>query len=258
MTSVMGTLHHLNVGCADASVIKTSNETFLVDCHNISDFAQLLPSSKRLKGVFVTHQNFDHYSGLEYLRNQRYIIDYLIYSPYERRYDDNSVTIKEWNEFNAHRDYFEKKGTKLYTPYQQESWKTAYWEVDGLKFWMLGPEKSIATSETRELHDACLVFRADLGARNCTFTGDASDTNLGNVATIDHICDDILHASHHASLNGAELSFIKKCNANYTVISTQSGVHENVPHPTALRRYQDHTKTKVYRTDEDGTLKWVF
>ena len=59
--------------------------------------------------------------------------------------------------------------------------------------------KSIATSDTRELHDASLVFRADLSARKCTFTGDASDTNLENVATIDHICDDILHASHHAN-----------------------------------------------------------
>ncbi len=68
----MGTLYHLNVGCADASVIRTSNETFLVDCHNIGDFAYLLPSSKRLTGVFVTHQHIDHYSGLEYLRKQGY------------------------------------------------------------------------------------------------------------------------------------------------------------------------------------------
>jgi beta-lactamase superfamily II metal-dependent hydrolase len=254
----MGKLHHLNVGCGDASVLSTLNETFLVDCHNIGDFAHLLPSSKRLKAVFVTHQHSDHYSGLEYLRNQGYTIDYLIYSPYERRYGDNSVTIEEWNEFAAHRDYFARNGTKLCTPYQQESWGAAYWNVDGLKFWMLGPEKSVATKETRELHDACLVFRADLGTRKCTFTGDASDTNLEDVAKIDHICDDILHASHHASLNGAELSFIKKCGAQYTVISTQSGVHENVPDPTALRRYQDNTKTKVYRTDKDGTITWEF
>ncbi|AGL00981.1 hypothetical protein Desgi_1495 [Desulfoscipio gibsoniae DSM 7213] len=32
----MGKLHHLNVGCADASLIKTSYQTFLIDCYNVS------------------------------------------------------------------------------------------------------------------------------------------------------------------------------------------------------------------------------
>jgi beta-lactamase superfamily II metal-dependent hydrolase len=123
---------------------------------------------------------------------------------------------------------------------------------------MLGPEKSTATSPTRELHEACLVFRADLGMRKCTFTGDASDINLQDVATIDHICDDILHASHHASINGADLAFIKKCNADYTLISTESGVKQGIPDPTALKRYEDNTKKNVIRTDEDGSWKWAF
>ena len=254
----MGTLHHLDVGCADASVIKTASETFLVDCHNIKDYSHHLPSSKRLKGVFITHQHSDHYSGLEYLRRNGYKIEHLIYSPYERRRGDNSVTLEEWNEFNGHKDYFKSKGTKLHAPYKQSNFNKAWWEVSGLKFWVLGPKKSIATSTTRELHDACLVFRSDLGKRYCTFTGDASDTNLADVATLSNICNDILHASHHGSLNGAELNFIKKCNADYTVISTKSGVHSNVPHQTALKRYRDNTKKKTYRTDIDGGRKWTF
>lgn len=87
----MGSLHCLNVGCADASVIKTDSGTFLVDCHNIEEHKTLLPSTKKLRGVFVTHQHRDHYSGLDYLYWQGYSIDCLIYSPYERRYDDSSV-----------------------------------------------------------------------------------------------------------------------------------------------------------------------
>jgi beta-lactamase superfamily II metal-dependent hydrolase len=254
----MGSLHCLNVGCADASIIITNTSTFLVDCQDIGDYSNLLPSNKTLRAVFITHQHGDHYTGLEYLRDEGYAIQNLFYSPYERRYCDNSLTIEEWNEFKDHRDYFEGKGTKLYAPYKQDNFEKAYWTVDGLKFWMLGPKKSTATSETRELHDACLVFRVDLGTRTCTFTGDASDANLAGVATIDNICDDILHASHHGSLQGANLDFVKKCKAKWTLISTATGKYENVPHPTALKRYTDNSVEGVWRTDIDGSCKWTF
>jgi len=155
-------------------------------------------------------------------------------------------------------NYFEGRGTQTQTPYKQTSFEKAYWPTDGVAFWVLGPAQRTATSATRELHDACLIVKAHLGNRACLFTGDASDTNLQDVATMSNICNDILHASHHGSINGADLDFIKACNADYTVISTTEGAHENVPHPVALRRYADNTKIKVYRTDRDGSQRWDF
>lgn len=255
----MGKLHCLDVGCGDASVIISENSTFLVDCHNIENHAHLLPASKNIRAVFITHQHRDHYSGLDYLRKKKYSIQHLIYSPYDRRYGDNSVTSEEWDEFNSHRDYFRANGTALYTPYRQESFEKPYWTIDGLKFWMLGPQKGIATSGTRELHDACLVFRADLAQRVCTFTGDASDCNLNWIAkNTNNICNDILHASHHGSINGADLDFLKKCNINQTLISTACGVYKSVPDDVALKRYIDNTKNGIYRTDQGGTWTWTF
>jgi len=256
----MGKLHHLKVGCADCSVIETaSGATFLVDCHNIGDHKHLLPASKRLRGVFVTHQHSDHYSGLDFLRKNGYAIDYLIYSPYERRRGDDSVTVEEWDEFNSHVQHFQGKGTKTYKPYRQDDVSKPYWEPDGLEFRILGPNKTIATADGRELHDACVGVHATLGKRRCLFAGDASDTSLQYITdNTKNFCDDILHASHHGSINGADLAFVKKCNAEYTVVSTEPGVHDSVPHPTAMQRYRDNTKQKVYRTDQDGSLKWTF
>lgn len=254
----MGSLHFLDVGCADATIINTDTATFLIDCENIEKYNHLLPTSKKIKALFITHQHSDHYSGMKYLRDQKYELEYLIYSPYERRYGDTSVTVEEWNEFNDHQQYFVGRGSKIYKPFKQDNFEKAWWEVCGLKFWMLGPKKSTATSESRVLHDASLVFRADLGARKCAFTGDASDSNLEDVAKINHICDDILHVSHHGSIEGASLEFIQKCNAQYSVISTASGKYQNVPHPTALKRYEDNTAKTVYRTDVAGSVKFTF
>lgn len=255
----MGTIYCLNVGCCDASVVITSNATFLIDTHGIGDHSDILPSNKRIRGVFITHQHEDHYSGLRYLWDNKYSIDCLIFSPYERRRGDSSVTLEEWDEFNELKDNFISRGTKVYSPNRQASWDKPYWDTNGAKFWIIGPDVGTATSDTRELHDACLVIKADLGDRKILFAGDASDTNLQFIEenTI-NFCDDILHASHHGSINGAYLPFIKKCNASYTVISTESGVYDNVPHPTAIKRYNENTKNEVYRTDRDGTIKWTF
>ncbi len=255
----MGQLHCLNVGCADASVIVTPTATFLVDCNNIGDFKHLLPATKRLRGVFVTHQHSDHYSGLSFLKDNGYIIENLIYSPYDRRCGDNSVTIEEWNEFANLRDHFAKTGTKLHTPYRQAVWGKPWWGTDGVGFEIIGPHTSVANSETRQLHDACLVIKAVMGIRACLFAGDASDANLEYIANnTQNYCNDILHASHHGSIEGAHLDFVKKCNAQYTLVSTASGKYENVPHPTAMKRYKDNTVHDVRRTDVDGTLKWDF
>ena len=255
----MGQLHCLAVGCADATVIIANDATFLIDCHNIGDYSHLLPSDKHLRGVFITHQHEDHYSGLNYLKENGYSIDYLIYSPYQRRYGDNSVTIDEWNEFNSLKDHFAKNETKIHAPYRQSSFDEPCWETNGFRFWIIGPHSSVAESETREIHDASLVVKSELGERYCLFAGDASDTSLEYIAKYTkNYCNDILHASHHGSLNGAHLDFVKGCNAQYTLISTQIGVYENIPHPTALQRYKEHTKHDVHRTDVDGSWKWVF
>ena len=255
----MGKLHHLDVGCSDASIITTATATFIIDCHNIDEFRHLLPESKKLRGVFVTHQHHDHHSGLQYLYDEGFEIEYLIYSPYERRYGDLSVKLDEWSEFVSLRDAFIKNGTDIRAPFRQESFNEAWWKTNGISFWILGPYQDRATSETRELHDACLLITTMLGKRKCVFTGDSSDVSLAKIAanTV-HITDDIHHASHHGSLNGADLSFIKKSNPNYTVISTKPGCYPSIPDPTALQRYADNTRTRVYRTDEDGSLTWTF
>ncbi len=254
----MAKIHFLDVGCADTTIIESNGGTILIDCYNLVNYSNLLPSSKVINAVFITHQHYDHFLGLEYLKDNNYSINYLICSPYERRYSDNSVEYDEWNSFNNLVAHFQSKGTKVYKPYRQESFDKPWWTVSGINVWMIGPEKSIATKDTRELHDASLVFTL-IGSRRCCFTGDASDTNLNWIANnTQNFCDDILHASHHGSINGADLDFIKKANIGNTIISTKSGVYTNVPDSTAVQRYNTYTRLEVLRTDLKGSIHWDF
>ena len=254
----MAKIHFLDVGCAVTSISESNGDPLIVDCYSLIDYKHLLPSSKKIKAVFVTHQHYDHFLGLEYLKDNNYSIEYLIHSPYERRYSDNSVEYEEWNSFNSLVTHFKNKGTKVYKPYRQSSFENPWWQVSGLNVWIIGPEKSIAESDTRELHDASLVFTI-IGSRNCCFTGDASDTSLNWIAAnTKNYCNDILHASHHGSINGADLDFIKKASIKNTIISTKSGVHSNVPHSTAIQRYNTYTELEVLRTDTKGSIHWDF
>ena len=252
----------VSVGCADTSVVRTVDGTILVDCYRGNefgdpgdDFVKYLPSSKNLKAVFITHQHGDHFRGLSYLQRNDYGIEYLISSPYKRRNSDPSVTYEEWVEFKGYVQYLQSKGTKLYEPYRQEKWDEPWWNVLGIKIWLLGPDMTIADKETRQIHDASLVVQFSFKVGSCVFAGDASDTELQFIAENTTFGGDILHASHHGSLEGADEGFIKKSNPRHTVISTKAGVHDNVPHPTALARYAKHTKVQVYRTD---TQTWTF
>ena len=255
----MGKLIDFNVGCANSSIIITNNHSIMIDCYGLEDYKNYLPQNKIIDVLFITHQHHDHFDSISFLLDNNYVVNNLFYSPYVRRHGDNSVELDEWNDFLNLKNRLEKRGTKSTSLYHQSDLTKPYLTYGDVKCFVIGPYKHIANSETRELHDASLVITFKLGNRSTVFPGDASDDSLNYIAkTTNNYCDDILHASHHGSLNGADLDFIKGANANYTVISTKSGVYENVPHPTALQRYRENTKEAVYRTDIDRTSTFTF
>lgn len=221
----------LNVGCADCTILELGSKIVMVDCHQGGDSQEDIISwlpKKHIDVLIITHQHYDHFDGIQVLLDNNVTVSELWECPYKRRHGDDSVGYDEWQSYQNLKEKLKKNGTRVYKSSRTSG---VYDTVGGKDIQILNPAININDYKTRELHDASLVFAVD----NLIFTGDASDYALDQVLDkYDLESFHILHASHHGSINGANIDFIKKVNPNYTIISTKSGVHSNVPHNTAL------------------------
>lgn len=245
----------LQVGCGDCSVLSIGSKIIMVDCYESNDYGvniiDYVPANSTIDLLILTHPHYDHFLGIEKLIANNITVKEIWGSPYERRYGDHSL---EYDEYKKYQSLVEKLNAKVYTPTRKEG---IYDTIEGYDFYILNPVSNINSIDTRELHDACLVvsIQKQSSTKDKTiFCGDVSDWALDKVIEkYDVGGTNILHASHHGSINGANLDFIKAVSPNYTIISTKSGVHENVPHSTAIQRYKSYTTKSVKRTDTDGT-----
>ena len=251
--------HFLNVGCADCTIFEIGSELVMIDCGYrrfsngvskptaIYDYLKYVIKNTHIDLLIITHPHHDHYLGLKDLYHN-ITVDEFWGSPYERRYGDGSLSNDEWNEYcdlkaqvvsNINNRYIPSKGIK----------KT----IGCCTITVLGPRKDVNDRKTRECHDASLVLCVSSPANTLIICGDASDSELDEVNNDYQLsaCT-ILKASHHGSLNGANLDFIKSASPRDTIISTKSGIFENVPSNTALQRYRVYS-TNIFRTDTDGT-----
>jgi len=252
--------HFLNVGCADCTIFEMETALVVIDCGyrrfsngtskptSILDYIRNTIGKRYIDLLIISHPHHDHYLGVEEMIG-KVTVGQFWGSPYERRYGDNSLDLDEWKEYCNLKEKLVPDPTRRFN-----CTKDAKETISGCTFTVLGPRKGINAVETRECHDASLVIWAATPANHFMICGDASDSELDQIMTDWKLqgCD-VLRASHHGSLNGANLEFIKSASPRDTIISTKSGIFENVPSNTALQRYRENS-TKVFRTDTDGTL----
>jgi len=251
--------HFLEVGCADCTIFELDNDLVVIDCgyrkfsNGVSKPTSILSYLKNVLGkshidlLIISHPHHDHYLGMEELIGKVTVAEFWG-SPYERRYGDNSLSYEEWREYCGLRESLVPDTNRRFI-----CTKNARKTISGCEFVVLSPRVDVNTVETRECHDACLVLWVASPANNFVICGDASDSELDQIRIDWDLSGcNVLRASHHGSINGANLEFIKAVSARDTIISSQSGIFENVPSNTALQRYKNNSE-KVFRTDVDGT-----
>ena len=237
-TSQQGELqvYFLDVGQADSILIKSNNEYMLIDGGNNNDgplLVKYFPSLgiKEFKYIVGTHPHEDHIGGLDdVIKN--FTIDN-IYIP------DAMTTTKTFEDLL---DSIDEKNLTYKVPKINSTFPLGN---ANLKVIYTG-------TDTSDLNNTSIVLKLTYQDISILLTGDATSETEKKILNKD-INSTVLKVGHHGSKYSSTESFLKKVNPKYAIISVGKNNIYNHPAPTTINKLEK-LNTKIYRTDQDGTI----
>lgn len=257
--------HFLKVGHGDCSIIRLpSGKTFMVDCHDPQQ-SGLESSREYLKKNFsdigntidyivITHPHKDHWDGLYGLTREGYFWVKEIWDSQYMLQGDGRVDEEEYKKYQKLLGTLKEVDTNIRYP---KASSTPIQLDEQSKVYVLSPTGNPDTPN-KDIHDSSMVLLLEMnGLKTILFAGDARDRQWDRITKYyPNILEktDILHASHHGSLDGAHLDAIKIMTGNDVIISAKYGDLDH-PNSTARGRYSQYfenikttkNKTIVYK-----------
>lgn len=229
-------VHYIDVGQADSILIEQNNEYMLIDAGNNEDGKKLVKYFKDLginnfKNVIATHAHEDHIGGMDDIINNFSV---------ENFYMPEAITTTKT--FEDVLDALENKQVAFQTPKIDEELKFAKTKLKVLNL----------ENDESDLNDTSIVVRLKYGTTSFLFMGDAS-SNIEKKILNKDIKSDVLKTGHHGSRYSNSLTFLKKVEPTYAIISVGEANSYNHPHTEIINRL-NNLNIKTYRTDKDGTI----
>ena len=113
---------------------------------------------------------------------------------------------------------------------------------------------SPSNKEYENINNYSPILKIYYGETSFLFTGDAeTEAEMEAVKSNENLKSDVLKVGHHGSTTSSTDSFLKEVSPKIAVIS--SGLDNSYGHPAkeTLKKLSSY-KTKIFRTDEDGTI----
>ena len=229
-------IYFVDVGQADCILINDNNEYGLIDAGNNEDGEKIVKYFKDLgitkfKYVFGTHAHEDHIGGMDNII-ENFQIEHF-YMP------DTTTTTRTFEEVL---DALEEKNIAFETPEEDEN---LTFSDTVFKVLHVGKDK-------RDLNDTSIVLKLTYKNTSYLFMGDATSSVEKDILDKD-IKSDVLKVGHHGSQYSSTISFLKKVSPKYAIIEVGKNNSYNHPKEVTLKKLED-LGTKIYRTDEDGTI----
>ena len=245
------TVKVLDVGQGDAILIRTPEQTILVDTGDTGQTEKLRAALKRehvrrIDKLIITHPHRDHIGGTATVFNMCEV---------KTVYDNGQPTST-----NVYRDYLktiQRKGIP--------SWTLRDGDVldlgSGATLHVLSPTQVMVDERGMQngrlnLNLNSIVGKFQYGTFSMMLTGDAEvPAEEGIVARHDSTdlrCQ-VLKAGHHGSKTASGAAFLRAVDADAVLISCGADNEYHCPHPSVLARYGKH-EMDYYRTDYNGTI----
>lgn len=234
----------LDIGQGDATLIKTKEQTIMIDTGDIDERDNLVKllkerNIKTIDKLIITHHHADHLGGA-----------YAIFKNFEVKevYDNGDPTTTQT--YKTYLKNIKEKKIK----YQQLS---ANDELDfgtGVTFKVFSPTKQMLNSK-EDLNDNSLIGQLRYQDFTMMFTGDAEKQAEENMVKTygEQLTSLILKSPHHGSKTSSSENFLKAVGAKDVLISLATDNEYGHPHKQALDRYNKFNMN-VYRTDKQGTI----
>ena len=233
-------IYFFDVGQADSVLIKSNDDTVLIDAGNRNDGENLVNYIKNdlkindIDIVIGTHPHEDHIGGMSYIIDSFDIGK--IYLP------DVTSNAKF---FETLLDSIESKDYKISIPKIGEKIK-----LNNLVFNVLSVDDN-----DKNINDCSIVLKLNYLDTKYLFMGDASKSVEKKLLAKD-IKADVIKIGHHGSSYSSSKKFLESVNPNIAIISV--GKDNKYKHPTNnVLNTLNNLNIKYYRTDIDGTIKLV-
>ena len=245
------TVKILSVGQGDAILIRTPEQTVMVDTGDSSEVVRLRDvlnkeGARRIDKLIITHPHRDHIGGAA---------EVFRLCDVKAVYDNGQPTTT-----NIYREYL-KTIQKKKIPYQSLRDGDVLDLGGGAVLRVLSPTQQMVDERGIQngrinLNLNSIVARLEYGKFSMMLTGDAeilTEEGILQRHAVGLLQCPILKAAHHGSKTSSCDQFLQAVEAQNVLISCGENNEYHDPHPSVLNRYRKH-EMAYYRTDINGTI----
>jgi len=242
-TSAELSVHYIDVGQGDSTLIVSGDSTVLIDAGEKESgpavSAYLLSQNiSHLDYIIATHPHSDHTGGIEEILKRFDTGCVLVPHISEGGSDDDLYT------WNALRKILDKSDAKVREVYP------------GMKINLDISELSVLApfGNYENINNYSVVTELVHGDNIFLFTGDAeieSEAEMLGHGMLEDV--DVLKAGHHGSYTSSGGEFLEIVKPEFAVVSCGAGNSYNHPSEAVMRRFRD-SGTRIFRTDIQGSI----